>query len=166
MTAAELSPPTLPCVVVRPARSEDVPRIERIERAVFSSPWSRASFESLLGRDDVDFWVLLDSEGEIGGYAIAWWIGAEGEVGNLAVAPEQRRQGCGGRLLNVLLERARAREVSDLYLEVRASNDAAQSLYRSRGFQPLGVRPNYYSSPQEDALVMHLSLPSETERRT
>jgi ribosomal-protein-alanine N-acetyltransferase len=39
-------------------------------------------------------------------------------------------------------------------LEVRASNQAAQALYRSFGFDVAGHRPSYYTDDGEDALVM------------
>ena len=38
-------------------------------------------------------------------------------------------------------------------LEVRASNNAAQDLYRRFGFAPAGVRNRYYENT-EDAIVM------------
>ena len=39
-------------------------------------------------------------------------------------------------------------------LEVRVTNVIAQNLYRKLGFQNGGIRRNYYSDNQEDALVM------------
>lgn len=48
--------------------------------------------------------------------------------------------------------------VQTLLLEVRASNQAAVSLYQQAGFQQAGRRPNYYSDPVEDAALMRLTL--------
>ena len=39
-------------------------------------------------------------------------------------------------------------------LEVRRSNDAARALYEGFGFQLAGVRPDYYTDPVEDALIL------------
>jgi len=166
MSPVGWSPSLLPSSLCRSAQEEDLDRIEALERAAFTSPWSRASFQSLLGREDVDFCVLESPPGEVVGYGIAWRIGPEGELGNLAIAEEARRQGCGGVLLDALLARAREQGVQDLFLEVRESNEGAQALYRSRGFLPIGRRPDYYTSPREDAFVMHLSLPSAEEGTT
>ena len=47
-----------------------------------------------------------------------------------------------------------ARGATDLFLEVRASNEAAISLYRAFGFNPVGTRKNYYKNPSEDACLM------------
>jgi ribosomal-protein-alanine N-acetyltransferase len=43
-------------------------------------------------------------------------------------------------------------------LEVRVSNQAAASLYRSFGFREVGIRPRYYADNGEDALLMDLEL--------
>jgi ribosomal-protein-alanine N-acetyltransferase len=37
---------------------------------------------------------------------------------------------------------------------VRASNEAARSLYRKYGFQDAGLRKRYYSDNKEDAVIM------------
>jgi ribosomal-protein-alanine N-acetyltransferase len=39
-------------------------------------------------------------------------------------------------------------------LEVRVANRVAQALYYRFGFQPAGIRKNYYAETNEDALVM------------
>jgi hypothetical protein len=60
----------------------------------------------------------------------------------------------GERLLLALLDLARARGAREATLEVRPSNTAARRLYEKYGFQPMGVRPRYYSDDHEDALIM------------
>ena len=54
----------------------------------------------------------------------------------------------------VLLREAIARGATAVTLEVRASNEAAQALYRRFGFLPVGTRKGYYRHPDEDALVL------------
>ena len=44
--------------------------------------------------------------------------------------------------------------VSYMTLEVRRSNETAQHIYRSLGFQQVGVRKRYYEDNGEDALFM------------
>jgi ribosomal-protein-alanine N-acetyltransferase len=41
-------------------------------------------------------------------------------------------------------------------LEVRASNQPAQRLYRGFGFSQTAIRPKYYVNPVEDAVLMEL----------
>jgi ribosomal-protein-alanine N-acetyltransferase len=146
-------------VVLRPARAEDVARIAQIERASFSDPWSPRSFGELLVHDGVFFRVLADaSSDEPVGYVVAWFVVDEAEIANVAIAPERRGEGLGGRLLDETLSAARLAGVTDAFLEVRTSNTAARRLYASRGFVEVGRRRGYYTRPPEDALVMRAEL--------
>ncbi|WP_262423258.1 GNAT family N-acetyltransferase [Brevundimonas denitrificans] len=85
----------------------------------------------------------------------------EAEIVTLAVRPEARRRGLGGRLLDRVLDRARDQGVARLFLEVAHDNDAALALYASRGFEQAGGRPAYYARPdgvRADALILALNL--------
>jgi ribosomal-protein-alanine N-acetyltransferase len=82
----------------------------------------------------------------------------EGELANLAVAPELRSRGIGRLLLDAILQNATTRGVRQLYLEVRESNVAARGLYLGRGFEQVGRRKRYYRSPTEDALILRRAL--------
>lgn len=82
----------------------------------------------------------------------------EGDLMTLAVRAEDRRQGLGRSLLHRLVNMASAKGMRLLFLEVRASNVAAQNLYCGFGFESVGTIPNYYRHPAEDAVVMRLRL--------
>ncbi|MGY2794568.1 [ribosomal protein S18]-alanine N-acetyltransferase [Thermostichus sp. MS-CIW-36] len=88
---------------------------------------------------------------ELVGFGILWRIEEEAHIISLAVDPEHRRQGLGRRILEELLNQARAAGCRWATLEVKASNQAAIRLYESAGFQRLGRRKGYYNG--EDALV-------------
>jgi len=150
----ERGPPT---VSIRDAAPGDLPRVIEVERACFTLPWSPASFRSLLGRDRVRF-LVAHQEGTLLGHGVLWWVAREGELANLAVAPEARRRGVGALLLERLLAEAEKSGVRAVFLEVRASNDRAIALYRRRGFREVGRRRDYYSQPREDARVFRLDL--------
>ena len=94
----------------------------------------------------------------LAGYLIGREAAGSGEVLNLAVAPEFRRRGVGGMLLESGLAVFRRRRASEVFLEVRESNRSAQALYIARGFRPVGQRASYYRNPKEDALVLRLPL--------
>ena len=143
---------------LRPAEAGDLPRISEIERLCFSDPWSPHSFRALFGDHRVSFIVAVAS-GQVVGYVVAWFIRTEGEIANLAVAPEARGQHVGSGLLDSAIAAARERRVAALYLEVRDSNGPARRLYASRGFVEVGRRRGYYRRPVEDALVMRLDVP-------
>jgi [ribosomal protein S18]-alanine N-acetyltransferase len=140
-------------VVLRPAVAADLEAVLAIERVSFSDPpWSRGSFASLLGDARVRFTVACDPT--VAGYVVTWVVADEGEIANLAVAPDRRRHGIGRRLLDHAVTEAIAAGARSLYLEVRESNVAARALYGCRGFAAVGRRPSYYKNPVEDALLL------------
>ena len=145
---------------VRAAVAADVERVSEIERAAFTDPWSRSSFERFVAEPDarVLFDVACRPDGTVVGYLVAWFIMDEGEIANLAVAPEARSRGVGSTLLGTAIGEARTRAVATIYLEVRESNVAGRALYASRGFTEIGRRRRYYRRPIEDALVLRLVL--------
>jgi ribosomal-protein-alanine N-acetyltransferase len=146
-------------VRIQPAVVEDVPRIAAIERLAFSDPWPAAAFSGLLGRDYLFFGVAREYAGApVAGYVVAIFAGGEGEIANLAVAPEFRRTGIGARLVGAVLEEAARRGADGLYLEVRESNAEARRLYASAGFGEVGRRRGYYRRPVEDALILRRTV--------
>jgi ribosomal-protein-alanine N-acetyltransferase len=80
--------------------------------------------------------------------------GDDGHVTTIAVEPSWQRTKIGTRLLLHLLRRGIVKGAKNFTLEVRMSNEAAQSLYRTFGFVPAGVRKGYYVETNEDAMVM------------
>lgn len=143
--------------MIRPARTEDLPRIAEVEQAAFSTPWSLHSFRALIPLERVLFRVL-EADGVILGHGVLWQVADEGEVANIAIHPLARRRGFGTRLLEHLLEEAAASGVVRVFLDVRESNLDAIRIYRRRGFQVVGRRTDYYQKPVEDALVLRLDL--------
>jgi ribosomal-protein-alanine N-acetyltransferase len=131
----------------------DVPKVAALERAIFSDPWPPSFFNGELDQPLV-YAKVAERAGEIVGYSVAWLGAGAGHLGNLAVIPQLRRHGVARRLMDDLLARARALKVQSLTLEVRSTNFAAQTLYRSHGFRLAGLRRGYYRDTGEDALVM------------
>jgi ribosomal-protein-alanine N-acetyltransferase len=141
----------------RPAALADAAALVAIERRCFGDPWSEAAFREALS-SELTFGLVADGPRGPAGYLIGREAGGSGEILNLAVAPELRRLGIGGELLEQGLVEFRLREASEVFLEVRESNHSAQSLYLARGFRPVGQRAAYYRNPREDALVLRLAL--------
>jgi len=92
------------------------------------------------------------------GFLIARAVGRDWEIENILVAKGHQRQGIGGKLLGRFVERARAESAEKIFLEVRESNRAAIALYATTGFEEHGRRKCYYSSPEEDALLLRLTI--------
>lgn len=96
----------------------------------------------------------VKSSFSVAGFIATRMTGEELHINNMAVRARLRQAGIGALLLGSALEEARRRGARRSFLEVRASNEAAQRLYRKFGFQSSGRRPRYYAEPTEDALVM------------
>ncbi len=142
---------------LRPMTPADVPEVARIETTAFSTPWSEATFRSLLERSGVELWVAEWGD-QLAAYAILWAVLDEGELANIAVRSDLRGRGIGSGLLSRMLEVAEDSGVRSLYLEVRESNAVAREMYARRGFHEIGVRKAYYEGPREDARVLKKSL--------
>jgi [ribosomal protein S18]-alanine N-acetyltransferase len=92
------------------------------------------------------------------GFLLAGLVPPEAELETIAVALEWRRRGVGELLLEALMQELRTVSVTELHLEVRASNLGALSFYSRSGFAETGRRARYYADPKEDAVLMRLSL--------
>lgn len=140
-------------ICIRKMCKSDIETLAELERQCFSSPWSVASLEAELTKNDSHFFVLLCDE------HIAAYIGSnivldECYIANVAVFPEYRRKGFGRLLVEHASENAKNNNCSFITLEVRESNQSAISLYESCNFETLGKRKKFYSNPTEDCLIM------------
>ena len=155
-----MSAAVIPEICIRPMQASDLADVERVERAAYDYPWSRAVFRDCLLAGYYS--LVLDVGGSVQGYAIMSIAASEAHILNLCVHPELRRRGCGRSLLNSLLYRAHEASVKQVFLEVRPSNQVAIDLYRSVGFEQIGIRPAYYQARdgRENAVVLSLSLAS------
>ena len=135
------------------ASEKHVEQLEKLEKACFSMPWTRDFLVSQLPDDRHVFIAAVEGE-KVLGYVGLMYVLDEGYISNVAVAPEHRRKGIADALINELIERCCALELSFATLEVRAGNAPAISLYEKHGFSPVGKRKNYYDFPKEDAILM------------
>lgn len=134
-----------------------------IETAVFGTDaWSRSIMRGELGDKHGYYLVAFPPEApeRVEAYAglRAPLREPQADIQTIAVADSARRQGLGRVLMQRLIEEARQRGSSEVFLEVRADNPDAQALYASLGFEQLAVRPNYYQPDGVDAIVMRLAI--------
>ena len=144
-----------------PLEREHLDQILRIERGSFSDPWTRGMFESELDIEARGYARGAMRRDQLVGYLFAVLIPDEAHVGNLAVAPEERRHGVAQELLDQLVKDAFEAGVRRVTLEVRASNHTARKFYYKNHFIDIAIRKNYYRSPVEDAIVMFRVLPED-----
>ena len=136
---------------------QDISACEAIERACFSSPWSFAELSKLCENPLACYYTAAE-DGEVVGYGGMYCVLDEGSINNIGVLPQYRRRGAAGALLDALIDSGCKLGLSRLTLEVRESNTAAISLYRSRGFSEVGLRKKFYSNPREDGIIMEKIL--------
>ena len=145
-------------VEVRAAIEGDLAAIHAIECASFGDPWALEGFRDLLEHPRAKMEVAVSADGELLGYAVAWYVADESEIANIAVAPSARRKGVGALLLDRILRAAAEFGAQTVFLEVRESNEEARNMYVARGFEVAGKRTKYYRKPDEDALIMRRKL--------
>ena len=134
-------------LIVRAASEEDLPAIAGIQAAApESSQWDPRDYLSF------DCRIAVHRDSIVGFIVTRPLAEGEWEILNLAVAPDSRRQGVGRQLLSDVLAGRRG----DFYLEVRESNAAARRFYEHAGFGMVTERLQYYSNPEESAIVMKL----------
>jgi ribosomal-protein-alanine N-acetyltransferase len=156
-----MSAAVLPETLIRPMQAADLGGVQLVEQASYDYPWSRAVFRDCLLAGY--FSQVLDIDGQVSGYAIMSIAASEAHILNLCVHPNVRRLGFGRRLLTSLLAKARDAAAKQVFLEVRPSNAAALALYRSLGFEEIGLRRAYYQARdgRENAVVLALSLTTD-----
>ncbi len=143
-----------PKINLRRMTLADVDAVLAIEKASFTTPWSREAFVKEVTENKLAYYTVAESEGEILGYAGVWLIVDEGHITNIAVTPKYRGRQIGKKILEKLIQELKNRDILRVTLEVRASNKVAIGLYMSYGFIVLGRRPGYYTDNGEDALIM------------
>lgn len=141
--------------ITRLSEDDDLEEVVALEAASFTNPWSREILaRELRNRDIVRVYVLRNSAHQLLAFCGCWFVADELHINTLAVGEEFRRHGYATRLLRFIFAEAVAAGVRHATLEVRRSNEAALKLYERFGFAVKGDRPNYYTQPVEDALIL------------
>lgn len=140
-------------ITILPMERRHIGDVVCLERECFSSPWSEEAILSSMESGNTAFFIA-ELDGRTAGYCGVQYVLDEGYITNIAVFPQFRGQGIGRALVGTLVSFARENGLSLLSLEVRPTNSAAISLYRSERFETVGFRRNFYVKPAEDGLIM------------
>lgn len=124
-------------------------KLYAILQAIYGqSPWSLEQIEADMAKSDTIYFYAYQDE-EVVGFLSVQDLAGELEITNIAIHPDYQGRG----LANQLMQELRSYS-QPIFLEVRASNQAAQNLYTKHGFEVVGRRKNYYHNPTEDAVLM------------
>ena len=135
--------------------ADQIDSVLAIEEASFTSPWTREMYLSELENRNVSYCFLASyDEGPAIGFCSFWRVLDELHINNLAVLPDFRHRGIGAELLAFVLRYGAGLGARRATLEVRRSNTPALMLYDRFGFTVAGIRRDYYTNPQEDALIL------------
>ncbi|MBQ3108306.1 MAG: ribosomal protein S18-alanine N-acetyltransferase [Clostridia bacterium] len=150
--------------IIRRMEKRDVPRMAELERLCFPTPWSAKALAGEL-KNDIAYYLVLERDGVVVGYAGSWIMFDEAHITNVAVDPNCRRQGLGMRIMLAMMQGAKERGATRMTLEVREHNYGAQALYAKCGFVKAGIRPGYYSDTGEAALILwNDDIPASLEK--
>lgn len=144
--------------LTRPARTEDIPAVARLEAQAFPDPWPAHLYLQEVGQPLRFQRVICDGDGAMVAYLFACWQVDELHILKVATNPLFEGRGLATSLLDDALREAQRCRARGIILEVRPSNRRAYALYRRLGYVVIARRPRYYSDG-EDAIVMFLSLP-------
>jgi ribosomal-protein-alanine N-acetyltransferase len=154
--SVEAFPPV--AAVFRPMTAEDLDWVSEAEKSIYPFPWSHTNFADSLSAG-YSSWLML-VEGIPVAYAVLMLIMDEAHLLNISVTPNMQKRGLGTALLDHLSSVALDFGATQMFLEVRASNEAGLRLYDKWGFARIGRRKAYYPAldGREDAIVMRREL--------
>ena len=137
----------------------DIPQVVALEQELFpADAWSAELFwAELAGVPESRDVRVLELDGRIVGYCSARFVGHDGDINTIAVAPDVQGQGHGKAMLEHMHTVFRAHKVDQVFLEVRADNEAALHLYQNAGYERIDIRKRYYDN-EVDAIIMRAKL--------
>ncbi len=135
---------------------DDIDTLMPIEIACNPHPWSKKTFKSCIGGRYFGDYAVNNKD--VIGFYVAEYVAGEATLMEICVTPTEQGKGFGKQLLHTFLSKAKEQGAEKVFLEVRASNFAAQMLYINNGFTEINRRVGYYPSAKgfgyEDAIIM------------
>ncbi|WP_077324404.1 ribosomal protein S18-alanine N-acetyltransferase [Virgibacillus siamensis] len=145
-------------LVLRDMKLSDTSDVMLVETASYDAPWPEDIFHQEIANNHYAHYYVAVADGKIVGYAGMWLVIDDAQITNIAISPEHRGQKYGQKLFYHMMKQAVLMGAKRMSLEVRESNIPAQRMYRKFGLVPGGIRKNYYTDNQEDAIVMWVNL--------
>ena len=141
---------------IRNVEEFDLLKMEEIEKECFQDSWCLAMWKGTFTRRDF-LGVAIEEKGKFIGFCAGTVLFENSELLRIALTQSARGKGYGGKLLDEFMQKAKRQGAEKIFLEVRATNEVAQNLYKSRGFKETGIRAKYYADG-EDAVEMVKTL--------
>lgn len=143
--------------MIKKLTSNNINYIEQIfnlEKEIFkNSAFNKGYIETLIKGDNSFIYIYL-IEDKICGYLMVLDSIDVYEILAIATIEEYRNKGIAQELLDKI-------KTKDIFLEVRESNQVAINFYKKNKFNQISIRKNYYSEPNENAIIMKLEVNNE-----
>ena len=143
--------------MIKKLTSADIDYIEQIfnlEKEIFkSSAFNKSYLDTLIKGDNSFIYVYLIDD-KVSGYLMVLDSIDVYEILAIATVEEYRNKGIAQKLLDKI-------KTKDIFLEVRESNKIAINFYKKNKFKEISIRKNYYSKPNENAIIMKLEVNNE-----
>jgi ribosomal-protein-alanine N-acetyltransferase len=150
---------------IRTVEASHISDLIRMGEATNLSPWSAQSYLEEMKNADAIMLRLVGEDNSTIGFVVGRTIGggdtgalADAEIYNIAVSEDEQRRGCGQQLFDAFASICRQRQVGNIWLEVRESNEKAIGFYKKNGFTSVQTRGSFYDNPREHAILMKLIL--------
>lgn len=153
---------------IRPVESIHIGDLIRIAEETNLSPWSAQNYIDELQVAESIMLRLESETNETIGFIVGRTVqGAtdegqtDAEIYNIAIIQTLQQNGFGQQLFDAFTSKCIEIDVSNIWLEVRESNQKAIAFYERNGFEHFQSRNNFYENPREHALLMKLVLKSQ-----
>jgi ribosomal-protein-alanine N-acetyltransferase len=151
---------------IREFKPEDLDDVVRINKVCLPENYSPSFFMDHYYENPKIFTVAV-ADGEIVGYSMCRLefgvsllktsFARKGHVISIAVMQPHRGKRIGYALMEASLDRVKAEGASEMYLEVRVSNNVAVELYKKLGLAAVQISEGYYRDG-ESAYIMAKDL--------
>lgn len=136
--------------------------IAALHAKLFDPAWDEAAVLALLDHPAAASYIALTGNPKLTiGFVMSQIAGDEAEILSIGVLPAVQRHGAGRAIMEALVRSLKRAEITRLFLEVAADNEAAKALYAKLGFKEIGRRKGYYQrtggTPQ-DAINLALEI--------
>lgn len=139
---------------IRQVNLEDAAMVASLEaECLGQEAWSEKSFYDSLGKECYSFFAAFIGDVHVGTVGFTKSLD-EADVSNVCVARAHRKKGIASRLLQHGIDELAKQGILHFTLEVREKNDSALNLYKKLGFESAGIRPDFYSNPNDNAVIM------------
>lgn len=135
----------------------DIPDILEIEALCYEgkTPWDKKALEHEIKSNNRAIYLIVRESTKAVGFIGAWLVDKETHITNVAVIPDYQKRGIATFLIAELQKISEQENIKKMSLEVRISNENAQRLYNTLGFQKGIIKKDYYTGDKEDALEMN-----------